>query len=117
MPDFSLQPFRPELGPRPQTQPRVPTGRQAPSAPETPELGSGQPRELSFRDSMRNFIHDVDQVQKDAGTKIEDFMAGEISDVHDVMVAVEKAQTSFQLLMELRNKMLDAYQEIKRMTV
>ena len=44
-------------------------------------------------------------------------MAGEISDVHDVMMAVEKAGTSFQLLMEMRNKMMDAYQEIKRMSI
>ena len=44
-------------------------------------------------------------------------IAGEISDVHDVMVAVEKATTSFQLLMELRNKFLDAYQEVKRMQI
>jgi len=56
-------------------------------------------------------------MQKEASTKVQDFIAGEISDVHDVMVAVEKASTSFQLLMELRNKFLDAYQELKRMQV
>ncbi|RKY86908.1 flagellar hook-basal body complex protein FliE, partial [candidate division KSB1 bacterium] len=44
-------------------------------------------------------------------------LTGEIKDVHDVMVAVEKANTSFELMMEIRNKMLDAYREIMRMQV
>jgi flagellar hook-basal body complex protein FliE len=56
-------------------------------------------------------------MQKDASKKVTDFIAGDISDVHDVMIAVEKAQTSFQLLMELRNKMLEAYREIKSVTL
>jgi flagellar hook-basal body complex protein FliE len=44
-------------------------------------------------------------------------VAGEITDVHQVMVAVEEANTAFSLMMELRNKMLDAYQEVMRMQV
>jgi len=81
-------------------------------------LPGPQPREeVSFQESIKNFIYDVDKLQEISKGKIEDFIAGEISDVHEVMIAVEKASTSFQLLMELRNKMLDAYQEIKRMSV
>ncbi|MBN2288689.1 MAG: flagellar hook-basal body complex protein FliE [Candidatus Glassbacteria bacterium] len=112
MPDFSITPFRPEV---PLLGDRYPR----PSTPATKGLQTGdqQPKEISFRDSVRNFVHDVDGMQKDAGKKVQDFIAGEISDVHDVMVAVEKANTSFQLLMELRNKFLDAYQEIKRMQI
>ena len=116
MADFSLTPFRSEL-------PEVPLLRQKPGQPSVPKPGAPQseqqiqPREISFRDSIRNFVQDVDSMQKDAGNKVQDFIAGEISDVHDVMVAVEKATTSFQLLMELRNKFLDAYQEVKRMQV
>ena len=112
MPDFSITPFRPEvpqLGKSP-LQPLMPR-------PEGPQPETQQPQEISFRESIRNFVHDVDGMQKDAGQKVQDFIAGEISDVHDVMIAVEKATTSFQLLMELRNKILDAYQEIKRMQV
>jgi len=42
---------------------------------------------------------------------------GEAVDLHDVMVAVEKAKTSFELLMEIRNKTVSAYQELMRMQV
>ena len=56
-------------------------------------------------------------MQKDSAQKMQDFIAGEITDVHDVMIAAEKAGTSFQLLMEMRNKMMDAYNEIKHMSV
>ncbi len=112
MADFSITPFQPEapgLDKRP-TQPAMP-------GPAGLQPDAQQPQEISFRESIRNFVHDVDGMQKDAGQKVQDFIAGEISDVHDVMIAVEKATTSFQLLMELRNKILDAYQEIKRMQV
>ena len=114
MADFSIMPFAPE---QPFAQPR-------PLQPGTilpPQERAGEspfePQEMSFRDTIRNFVNDVDVMQKDSSKKIQDFMAGEISDVHDVMMAVEKAGTSFQLLMELRNKMMDAYQEIKRMSI
>ncbi|MEA1996098.1 MAG: flagellar hook-basal body complex protein FliE [Gemmatimonadota bacterium] len=116
MADFNIEAFRPE---NPQIQQRA--GRPPAAAGAEGAFGTGAPaaggKELSFRETIRNFVHDVDGVQKEATKKIEDFMAGEIADVHDVMIAVEKAGTSFQLLMELRNKMLNAYQEIKRMSV
>ncbi|MEA2064301.1 MAG: flagellar hook-basal body complex protein FliE [Gemmatimonadota bacterium] len=113
MNDFSLKPFGAEiplLGGR-SSQPEAPARRKSLFP------GGEKPKEISFRESMYNFVHDVDGMQKDAAGKVQDFMAGEISDVHDVMLAVEKAGTSFQLMMELRNKFLDAYQEIKRMPV
>ncbi|HUU28188.1 MAG TPA: flagellar hook-basal body complex protein FliE [archaeon] len=111
MAEFRIEATRPEL---PQIRPLRPGVPQVPAAETLP---AEAPKEISFRESIRNFVHDVDGMQKDAGKKVQDFMAGEISDVHDVMVAVEKAETSFQLLMELRNKMLDAYKEIKQLSV
>jgi flagellar hook-basal body complex protein FliE len=41
--------------------------------------------------------------------------AGEITDVHQVMTAVEEASTAFNMMMEIRNKVMDAYQEVLRM--
>lgn len=116
MADFRIQADRPELQQmfrqNEQTAPGIERARE--NMQRELENRTG---ELSFRDSIKNFIYDVDGMQKDADEKTKLFMAGEISNIHDVMVAVEKANTSFQLLMELRNKMLDAYQEIKRMSV
>ena len=45
------------------------------------------------------------------------FLTGEIENVHDVMIAVEKAGISFEMLMEIRNKMIEAYHELMRMQV
>lgn len=71
----------------------------------------------SFSDTLQGFIKDVNSMQNHADKSIEKMVAGEITDVHQVMVAVEEANTAFSLMMELRNKMLDAYQEILRMQV
>ena len=116
MADFRIQANRPELQQMFRQNDLMPPGVQKAGENEQMELEE-KTGEVSFRDSIRNFVYDVDGMQKDAAEKTQLFMAGEISNVHDVMVAVEKASTSFQLLMELRNKMLDAYQEIKRMSV
>lgn len=114
MADFRIQANTPEL------QRMIHQGEQVAPRVRKPDELQGLEQssgEISFSESIRGFIHDVDATQKDAAKKTQLFMAGEISNIHDVMIAVEKASTSFQLLMELRNKMLDAYQEIKRMSV
>jgi flagellar hook-basal body complex protein FliE len=114
MADFRIQANNPEL------QQMFRQGEQAAPKIRKPDELEGLQQatgEVSFRESVRNFVYDVDATQKDAAEKTQLFMAGEISNIHDVMIAVEKASTSFQLLMELRNKMLDSYQEIKRMSV
>ena len=111
MADFRIEAFPPEMrGITP-----LPGAPKPPAVPGA-ESGAKPAGEISFSQSMNNFIHDVDKTQKDSADKITRFIAGDITDVHDVMIAVEKAGTSFQLLMELRNKMLDAYNEIKRMS-
>ena len=71
----------------------------------------------TFSDTMKGVMQDVNDLQHEAGRSVEKLLTGEIKDAHDVMVAVEKASTSFELMMELRNKMIEAYQEILRMQV
>ncbi len=71
----------------------------------------------SFESVLKEFIKDVNQLQNEAGEAIEKAITGEINDIHDVMIAVEKAKTSFELLMEVRNKMLEAYKELMRLQV
>jgi flagellar hook-basal body complex protein FliE len=44
-------------------------------------------------------------------------LSGDIQDVHSAMIAVQKADLSFQMMMQVRNKLLDAYHEIMRMQV
>jgi len=74
-------------------------------------------KEVNFEQTLKKFMNDVDEAQKFAGESVEKLLTGEIKDIHDVMIAVEKAGTSFELMMEIRNKMVDAYREIMRMQV
>jgi flagellar hook-basal body complex protein FliE len=60
-------------------------------------------------------MKDVNSMQIKADESIEKMAAGEITDVHQVMNAVEEANTAFNMMMEIRNKVMDAYQEVLRM--
>jgi flagellar hook-basal body complex protein FliE len=71
----------------------------------------------SFNDALSTAMADVNSLQNEAGKAIDKMVTGEASDLHEVMVAVEKARTSFDLLMEIRNKTLEAYREIMRTQV
>jgi flagellar hook-basal body complex protein FliE len=71
----------------------------------------------SFVNTLKEFIGDVNSQQIEAGNKVESFIKGEPIDIHDVMISVEKSKTSFQLLLELRNRFLDLYREVDRLQV
>jgi flagellar hook-basal body complex protein FliE len=71
----------------------------------------------SFGETLQKAIGDVNALQSEAGKAVERMVTGEAVDLHEVMIAVEKAKTSFDLLMEIRNKTIDAYREIMRMQV
>ena len=79
-----------------------------------------RPKESSgtgFSDTLKEAINEVDASQKEADRQITSFVAGEQENVHDVMIAMNEAKLSFQLMTEVRNKMLDTYQELMRMQV
>ncbi|MCS7000145.1 MAG: flagellar hook-basal body complex protein FliE [Bacteroidota bacterium] len=71
----------------------------------------------TFEETLRQFVESVNAQQQESGKMSERFIKGEAVDIHDVMIAAEKAKTSFQLLMELRNKALDLYREAMRIQV
>lgn len=71
----------------------------------------------SFSETLSQAVRDVNALQGEAGKAIERMVSGEATDMHEVMIAVEKAKTSFELLMEIRNKTIDAYKELMRMQV
>jgi len=71
----------------------------------------------SFGHMLNKAISDVNTLQTEAGKAMEKVATGEASDLHGVMIAAEKARTSFDLLMEIRNKTVDMYREIMRMQV
>ena len=71
----------------------------------------------SFQDVLADAITEVQHLQTEADSTIKQLVAGEIKDVSEAMVAVEKADVSFQTMMTVRNKVMTAYEEIMRMQV
>ena len=72
----------------------------------------------SFGEMLKEAISEVNQLTTDADTAIQRQIAsGETTDLHATIVALEKAEISFQLMMQIRNKIVKAYEEIMRMPV
>lgn len=69
----------------------------------------------SFKDTLVGMLKDVNNDQFEAKQMVEKFLKGEVEDVHDVMIAGEKAGVSLQLTLAIRNKLVDAYTQIMRM--
>lgn len=79
---------------------------------------AGAPRQgPEFKEMLVQQIDKVNQLQADARDAVEDLATGRRSDVESVLIATQKADTAFRLLLQVRNKVLDAYQEVKEMRV
>ena len=68
-----------------------------------------------FRGILHSAIDDIQQLEGQAEAKVVGVLSGNGSDVHSALIAVEKADLSFQLMMQVRNKIVSAYEEISRM--
>jgi flagellar hook-basal body complex protein FliE len=68
----------------------------------------------TFKDTLANYINEANDLSIKADRDIQRMIAGEEVDVHEVMTAVEKASISFEMVMEIRNKMLEAYREVMK---
>jgi len=68
-----------------------------------------------FDEMLKGFLTDVNHMQNYADESIQKMVAGEIKDVHQVMLAVGEAKVAFNLMLEIRNKTLDAYNELIKM--
>ncbi len=71
----------------------------------------------AFADYLKSAIDSVDQAQKTANQKVEDVVSGKSDNIHDAMISMEQAQLSFSLMLEIRNKMVETYQELSRMQI
>lgn len=88
----------------------------APSAlPNLSPNLSGSDDSVSFSDVLKNAVNQVNQVNDNAAAQVNDLIQGGEADMNNVMIAVEKADVSFQLMMQVRNKIVSAYQEIEKM--
>jgi flagellar hook-basal body complex protein FliE len=69
-----------------------------------------------FFDTLKNTMGQVEQLGTDAQGQVGKLLSGDGQDIHSAMIAVEKADMAFQLMMQVRNKIISAYQEVSRMT-
>jgi len=66
---------------------------------------------------LKDAIGEVNKLQQNADQAVEELATGSSKDIHNTMIALEKAEISFHLMMQIRNKIIGAYQEIMRMQV
>jgi len=71
----------------------------------------------SFKDALMKQLDQVNRLQQDAEIAIEDVVSGKRDDVDNVLIAKQKADIAFQMLLQVRNQMVDAYDEIKQIRV
>jgi flagellar hook-basal body complex protein FliE len=71
----------------------------------------------SFGKMLTDSIDKVNRLQVAANSSIDDLVTGKQTDIHRTMVAMEKASISFELLMQIRNKVISAYDRIMRMPI
>ena len=80
-------------------------------------VNSIQDTRASFAEQLKNAVAEVGDLQTRREDMVERMVTGEVAEVHDVMIAAKESQLAFELLLEIRNKLLEAYQEIMRMQV
>ncbi len=94
------------------------TGLGRPLGPEAPRPKEATPGdEKGFGDFLAESLQKVDALQKDADAAAAQIARGEGLGIQEAMIAIEKSDVAFKLMMEVRQKILDAYQEVMRMQV
>ena len=90
----------------------TPLARPTPSAtPNATQAASG-----SFGDSLAKLVNSVETSDQAANTAVQSMLDG-TGDVHDAMIALQRAELTLQLTVQVRNKLVQAYQDIMRMPV
>ena len=92
-------------------------GLHAPVDPQNGPLAPGGSSAVSFGDMLDRSLNEVNQLHAAADEAVKNFANGQQQDIHQTMIAMEKADVAFQLLMQVRNKIIAAYETIMRMQV
>jgi len=79
--------------------------------------GTSSSERVTFGSLIGNLVEEVDTKGKDSAAELKKVMTGEVDNLHQSMVAMQEASTSFSLMMEVRNKLMESYQQIMRMQV
>jgi flagellar hook-basal body complex protein FliE len=88
----------------------------SPTAPTNPTSPTGPGSETgSFGNTLKSAISQVDQLNQTSQSQVTELLHGDRQDIHNVMIAVQKADIAFELMMQVRNKIVSAYQEVSKL--
>ncbi len=82
-----------------------------------PDLGENTPADSTFKDMLIKSISDVNEMQQDADRAVEAMSVGEDVNPAEVLTAVQKADLAFRMMMQVRNKMVEAFAENKDLRI
>ena len=71
----------------------------------------------SFVGTLNDAIGEVNRLHEEADLAVKELSSGQETDIHNTMIALEKAEISFQLMMQVRNKIISAYETVMRTTI
>ena len=71
----------------------------------------------SFADTLKEAVHTVNHLQKESDRKAQNLAAGKAKNIPEVLIAAEKADIAFKMMVQVRNKIIDAYHEVMKMQV
>lgn len=81
----------------------------------TRQIGENSASGVDFAKELKSFVGEVNDYQKVAELKSENFATGRSNDIHGTMIAVEQAEISLRLLGNVRNRLVEMYREVMRM--
>jgi len=79
------------------------------SAVESPSSGAA-----NFAEHLKSALNETNELQESGASAISDIATGQVKDLHQASIAIVKAETSMKLMLEIRNKALNAYKELGR---
>ena len=82
-----------------------------------PETQREKVSSSAFSDYAQRALADVNRQLRDADEAVNDLATGKNQDIHKTMIAMQKAEISFELVLQIRNKLIAAYDEIRRMSI
>lgn len=85
--------------------------------PEAARLPAAAGKPGEFQQTLESAISNVEQLRNQAEQAVQKFLSGENEELHSIVLAAQRAEIAFELGMQIRNKVVQAYQEIMRMQI
>src|SRR5438132_8791646 len=87
------------------------------SAIQPPKLDTGSDKSAGFGSILQDAMGNVGELNSTASKSVESFLSGEGDDLHKTIMATQRAELAMELFLQVRNKVVQAYQEVMRMQV